>query len=152
MLLLSKLELCRAHTPRRCKCRERFFDWFVVITSRLDAYISRYGDFCANDNNDAPTTQPITLPLAHARGVNIQYEHPQVSHSAILVAQGKSKCNIKYCRPWTINMLVAIKVKLSMECLVRLNGTYHRKGSGRSPVWSNGRSTSAILIVKWCHF
>ena len=28
------------------------FDWFIVITSRLDAYISRYGDFCANDNND----------------------------------------------------------------------------------------------------
>ena len=30
------------------------FDWFVVNTSRLDAYISRYGDFYANndDNND----------------------------------------------------------------------------------------------------
>ena len=28
------------------------FDWFVVITSRLDAYISRYGGFCANDNNN----------------------------------------------------------------------------------------------------
>ena len=25
------------------------FDWFV-ITSRFDAYISKYGDFCANDN------------------------------------------------------------------------------------------------------
>ena len=23
-----------------------------VITSRLDAYISRYGDFCANDNDN----------------------------------------------------------------------------------------------------
>ena len=23
-----------------------------MLTSRLDAYISRYGDFCANDNND----------------------------------------------------------------------------------------------------
>ena len=23
-----------------------------MITSRLDAYISRYGDFCASDNND----------------------------------------------------------------------------------------------------
>ena len=28
------------------------FDWFVMITSRLDAYISRYGDFCANDNDN----------------------------------------------------------------------------------------------------
>ena len=28
------------------------FDWFVVITSRLDAFISRYDDFCANDNNN----------------------------------------------------------------------------------------------------
>ena len=34
------------------------FDWFIVLTSRLDAYISRYGDFCANDdnNNDNDTT------------------------------------------------------------------------------------------------
>ena len=28
------------------------FDWFVVLRSRLDAYISRYGNFCAYDNND----------------------------------------------------------------------------------------------------
>ena len=39
------------------------FDWFVVITSRLDAYISRYGDFCANDNDDMTDY----FPLAHAR-------------------------------------------------------------------------------------
>ena len=31
------------------------FDWFVVIMSHLDAYISRYGDFCANDNDDDTT-------------------------------------------------------------------------------------------------
>ena len=31
------------------------FDWFVVTTSCLDTYISRYGDFCANDNNDDTT-------------------------------------------------------------------------------------------------
>ena len=37
--------------------------------SRLDTYISRYGDSCANnDNNDE---QPITLPLVHAHGVTI---------------------------------------------------------------------------------
>ena len=27
------------------------FDWFVVITSRLDSYISTDGDFCANDDD-----------------------------------------------------------------------------------------------------
>ena len=27
------------------------FDWFVVLTSRLHVYISRYGDFCAHDND-----------------------------------------------------------------------------------------------------
>ena len=31
------------------------FDWFVVLTSRLDAHISRYGDFCANDDDDDTT-------------------------------------------------------------------------------------------------
>ena len=55
------------------------FDWFVVLMSRLDAYISRYGDFCAHDDDDDTTNyftpcacargKPITLPLAHARGV-----------------------------------------------------------------------------------
>ena len=27
------------------------FDW-LVLTSRLDSYISRYGDFCANNNDN----------------------------------------------------------------------------------------------------
>ena len=39
------------------------FDWFVVFTSRLDAYTSRYGDFCANDD----TTDYFT-PCAGAQG------------------------------------------------------------------------------------
>ena len=43
------------------------FDWFVVITNRLDAYISRYGDFCANDNNDNDTTDYFT-PLRMRAG------------------------------------------------------------------------------------
>ena len=43
------------------------FDWFVVLMSRLDAYISRYGDFCANDDDD--TTDYFT-PCACARGSN----------------------------------------------------------------------------------
>ena len=34
-----------------------------MLASHLDAYISRYGDFCANDNNDNDDT---TLPLVHA--------------------------------------------------------------------------------------
>ena len=37
-------------------------------------------------------------------------------------------------------MLVATKVKLSMERLARLNRTYGGKGSGRSPVRSDGQS------------
>ena len=35
-----------------------------------------------------------------------------------------------------MNMLVATKVKLSMEHLARLNGAYGGKSSGRSPVRS----------------
>ena len=31
------------------------FDWFVVLTSHLDTYILRCGNFCANDN-DGNTT------------------------------------------------------------------------------------------------
>ena len=27
------------------------FDWLAVLISPLDAYISRYGDFCANDDD-----------------------------------------------------------------------------------------------------
>ena len=40
-----------------------------MLASRLDAYISRYGDFCANDNNndDNDTTDYFT-PL-RMRGV-----------------------------------------------------------------------------------
>ena len=37
-----------------------------MLTSRLDAYISRYGDFCANNNND-DTTDYFT-PYACMRG------------------------------------------------------------------------------------
>ena len=49
------------------------FDWFIVLTSRLDAYISRYGGFCANndndnnDNDDDDTTDYFT-PCTYAQG------------------------------------------------------------------------------------
>ena len=52
------------------------FDWFIVLTSHLDAYISRYGDFCANDNdnnndnNDNDDTADYFTPCACARGKN----------------------------------------------------------------------------------
>ena len=40
-----------------------------MITSRLDAYISKYGDFCANnDNNDNDDTTDYFTPCACARG------------------------------------------------------------------------------------
>ena len=35
-----------------------------MITSCLDAYISRYGDFCANDNNDNDDTTNYCTPCA----------------------------------------------------------------------------------------
>ena len=44
------------------------FDWFVMLTSCLDAYISRYDDFCANDNDD-DTTDYFT-PYACMQGNN----------------------------------------------------------------------------------
>ena len=50
------------------------FDWFVVLTSRLDAYISRYGDFCANDDDDDDTTDYFT-PCACAQGNDTQFHN-----------------------------------------------------------------------------
>ena len=47
------------------------FDWLVMITSRLDAYISRYGDFCANDNDN---TIDYLTPCACTRG-NYLYQY-----------------------------------------------------------------------------
>ena len=34
--------------------------------------MSRFGDFCANRRRVDRHTQPITLPLAHARGVTVE--------------------------------------------------------------------------------
>ena len=50
------------------------FDWFVVLTSRLDAYISRYGDFCANDNDndDDDDTTYFFTPCACVRGNKLE--------------------------------------------------------------------------------
>ena len=40
-----------------------------MLTSRLDAYISRYGDFCANDNdNDNDDTTDYFTPLRMRAG------------------------------------------------------------------------------------
>ena len=41
------------------------FDWLFVLTSCLDAYISRYGDFCAHNND---TTDYFTPLRMRARG------------------------------------------------------------------------------------
>ena len=45
--------------------------WLIryMLTSRLDAYISRYGDICAHDNNDNDTTDYFT-PCTCAQGNN----------------------------------------------------------------------------------
>ena len=48
-----------------------------MLTSRLDVYISRYGDFCAHDDNDDnnnDTTDYFT-PCACARGNNYVQVH-----------------------------------------------------------------------------
>ena len=55
------------------------FDWFLVLTSRLDAYISKYDDFCAHDDNDDndndnDTTDYFT-PYACARGNYYRNDH-----------------------------------------------------------------------------
>ena len=42
------------------------FNWFVVLASRLDACISRYGNFCANDD-----TTDYFSPCAWARGNDV---------------------------------------------------------------------------------
>ena len=44
------------------------FNWFVVFMSRLDAYISRYDDFCAHDNNYNNNMTNYFTPCACARG------------------------------------------------------------------------------------
>ena len=44
------------------------FYWFVVIKSRLYAYISRYGDFCADDNDNNNDTTDYFTPCACTRG------------------------------------------------------------------------------------
>ena len=49
------------------------FDWLAVLMSPLDAYILRYGDFCANDDNDnKDDTTDYFTPCACAQG---NYHH-----------------------------------------------------------------------------
>ena len=43
------------------------FDWFIMLTSHLDAYISKYGNFYTHNNNDNNTTDYIT-PLCMRAG------------------------------------------------------------------------------------
>ena len=48
-----------------------------MLTSRLDAYISRYGDFCAhddnNDNDDDDNNNDYFTPCACARGNKVSF-------------------------------------------------------------------------------
>ena len=43
-----------------------------MLMSRLDAYISRYGDFCAHDDNDNNDTTDYFTPCTCGRGNNIE--------------------------------------------------------------------------------
>ena len=64
MMLVDRIPPFGAH--RRHFFAE--FDWFVELTSRLDAYISRYGDFCTNNDNNYDDTTDYFTPCACARG------------------------------------------------------------------------------------
>ena len=60
----------RGSYPSIWRTLKPFFAGFVVLTSRLDAYISRYGDFCANNNDNDDDTTDYFTPCAWARGNN----------------------------------------------------------------------------------
>ena len=42
-----------------------------MLTSRLDAYISRYGDFCAHDDDTTDYFTPCALGLIPGIAINI---------------------------------------------------------------------------------
>ena len=88
----QKGTICDARGPYHAHWSQFFaeLDWFVVITSRLDAYISRYGDFCANDNNDNDNddTTDYFTPCACARGKNASESTQQNWHTAEKVSPG----------------------------------------------------------------
>ena len=77
----QKGTICDAHGlyPSIWRTSQFFaeFDWFVM--SDLDAYISKYGNFCANDNdNDNNNNDDIIdylAPCACARGNNYFLAH-----------------------------------------------------------------------------
>ena len=46
----------------------QFFDWFIVLTSWIYAYISRYGDFCANNDDTTAYFTPAPRPLRMCAG------------------------------------------------------------------------------------
>ena len=72
--MADKKALLVDHIPRFDAHWSQFFtkfDWFVVLMSRLDAYISRYGNFCANNNdndNDNDDTTDYFTPLSMLTG------------------------------------------------------------------------------------
>ena len=47
------------------------FDWLLVLTSGLDTYIPRYGNFGAHDNNDDDTTDYLTPE--HSLSTSLSY-------------------------------------------------------------------------------
>ena len=58
-----------------------------MITSRIDAYISRYGDFCANDdnNNDNDDTTDYFTSLEHTPHTWVHL-YSVSSYAVILIA------------------------------------------------------------------
>ena len=87
------------------------FDWLVVLMSCLDAYISRYADFCVNDNDNNDDTTNYFTPYACARGNN---KEGGVSYSTVQQLLGK---------------IVIIKSYLCLNSLHTLSALVHASAS-----------------------
>ena len=73
-----------------------------MFTSRLDVYISRYGDFFAHNDND--TTDYFT-PCACVRGkyVDARIQRLEVMQNVSVASSGnaKSVCSVYFYQPFT---------------------------------------------------
>ena len=74
-------------------------DWFIVLKSHLDAYISRYGNFCANNEDD--TTNYFT-PCACVQGKYIYMYQLASPYLVYTHTHTKLSCmaNSKYMYDW----------------------------------------------------
>ena len=81
-----------------------------MLTSRLDAYISRYGDFFANDDDNNNDTTDYFTPCACARGKNVKTGiNIEMYYIMIVRCWFCIRCFAEYAKPDpTSNYLVAV--------------------------------------------